>query len=122
MRSGIGHVHGLDLALLWLWCRPAGAAAIVPLAWELLCAKGVALKNKTKQNKTKTKNPPLLFLSDLPCSLLPTEAKLLESSYTFCFHFFSWFSPLSGTDLFSTKEALAQALDLPNKGRPNKIK
>ena len=55
MRSGIGHVHGLDLALLWLWCRPAGAAPTVPLAWELLCAKGVALKNKTKQNKTKTK-------------------------------------------------------------------
>ena len=24
----------LDLALLWLWCRPAAEAPIRPLAWE----------------------------------------------------------------------------------------
>ena len=23
-----------DLALLWLWCRPAAAAPIQPIAWE----------------------------------------------------------------------------------------
>ena len=30
----VGHRHGLDLALLWLWCRLAAAALIQPLAWE----------------------------------------------------------------------------------------
>ena len=36
----------LDLVLPWLWCRPAAAAVIQPLAWELLYATGVALKSK----------------------------------------------------------------------------
>ena len=41
-----------DLALLWLWCRPAAAALGPPLAWELPYGSGVALeRNKTKQNK-----------------------------------------------------------------------
>ena len=35
-----------------LWCRQAAAAQIPPLAWELLYAKGVALK-KTKKKKRK---------------------------------------------------------------------
>ena len=33
-----------DPALLWLWCRPAAAALIGPLAWKLPYAMGVALK------------------------------------------------------------------------------
>ena len=33
-----------DLALLWLWFRPAAAAPIGPLAWGPLYAMGVALK------------------------------------------------------------------------------
>ena len=37
-----------DLALLWLWCRPATAALIPRLAWELPFAAGVALKRKKK--------------------------------------------------------------------------
>ena len=37
--------------LLWLWCRPAAAAPIQPLAWELLCAIGAALKKKKKKKK-----------------------------------------------------------------------
>ena len=37
-----------DLALLWLWCRPAGVALIQPLAWEPPHAVGVALKSKNK--------------------------------------------------------------------------
>ena len=42
-----------DLALPWLWRRPAAAAPIGPLAWELPCAAGVTLKSrKQKQNKT----------------------------------------------------------------------
>ena len=44
---------GSDLALLWLWHRPAGAALIEPLAWELLYATSVALKKKKKKQKKK---------------------------------------------------------------------
>jgi len=43
---GVGHRHGLDLALLWLWCRPAAVAPIRPLAWEPPYAMGVALKKE----------------------------------------------------------------------------
>ena len=52
MSCGIGHRHGLDPELLWLWHRP-----IRPQAWEPPCAMGAALentkkvKNKIKQNK-----------------------------------------------------------------------
>ena len=46
------HRCGLDLALQWLCCRPAAAAPIWPLAWELPCAAGVFLKWK-QTNKQK---------------------------------------------------------------------
>ena len=41
-----------NLALLWLWYRPAAAAPIQGLAWEFPYATSVALEN---QNKTKQK-------------------------------------------------------------------
>ena len=52
----VGYRCGSDPTLLWLWCRPAAAAPIGPLAWEPPYAAGAALKrqkdkNKTKQNK-----------------------------------------------------------------------
>ena len=58
MSCGVGHRHGSDLALLWLWCRPEAAALIQPLAWEPLYAVGAALKSKEKKKKTgkKSKN------------------------------------------------------------------
>ena len=31
---GVGCICGLDLALLWLWHRPAATAPIRPLVWE----------------------------------------------------------------------------------------
>ena len=34
LSCGIGHRHGLDPTLLWLWCRPAAVSPIQPLAWE----------------------------------------------------------------------------------------
>jgi len=40
----VGHRHGSDLALLWLWCRPAAAA-------------GAALKSQKTTGK-KTASPP----------------------------------------------------------------
>ena len=48
----VGSIPGLaqwDLALLWLWHRPAAVAPIQPLAWGPPYAKGVALKKKKKR-------------------------------------------------------------------------
>ena len=44
MSCGVGCRHSSDTALLWLWRRPAAAAKIQPLAWELPYATGAALK------------------------------------------------------------------------------
>ena len=46
MSWGVDCTCGLDPELLWLWCRPAAVAPNQLLAWELLCAIGVALKSK----------------------------------------------------------------------------
>ena len=46
MSYGVGHRLSSDLALLWLWHRPAAVAQIGPLAWELPHAMGAALKSK----------------------------------------------------------------------------
>ena len=43
---GVACRCGSDLALLWLWCRPAAAAPIQPLAWELPYATALKKKNK----------------------------------------------------------------------------
>ena len=50
LSCGVGHRHGSDLALPWLWCRSAVTAPIWPLAWELPYAAGVALKREKKKN------------------------------------------------------------------------
>ena len=34
MSYGVGHRHGSEVSLLWLWCRLAATALIPPLAWE----------------------------------------------------------------------------------------
>ena len=49
MSCGVGCRHGLDPTLLWLWWRPAVAAPIGPLAWELPYAAGAALKRQTNK-------------------------------------------------------------------------
>ena len=46
----------LGSTLLWLWYRPAGAALIRPLAWEIPYAPGLALKSKII----------IIFIEDLP--------------------------------------------------------
>ena len=57
----VGHRHGSDLALLWLWCRPATTALIQFLYWELLYAAGAALKRKKKNlKKAKVKPGPII--------------------------------------------------------------
>ena len=45
----VGRRHGSDLALLWLWYRPADTTPIQPLAWESPYATGAALKRKEKK-------------------------------------------------------------------------
>ena len=54
MSCGVGRRRGSDLALLWLWCRPAAVVPIGPPAWEPPYATGVARKNK-KSKKAKKK-------------------------------------------------------------------
>ena len=49
MSCGVGRRCGLDLTLLWLWCRPAAAALIRRLAWEPPYAADVALKRQKKK-------------------------------------------------------------------------
>ena len=61
MSCGIDHRHSSDPALLWLWCRPAAAAPIRPLAWELPCAAGEALKESKKKKKKKALNDFFVF-------------------------------------------------------------
>ena len=50
----VGHRHGLDPPLLWLWCRLAAAAQIHPLAWEPPYAASAALKTAKKKKKDGT--------------------------------------------------------------------
>ena len=62
MIYGVGCRCGLDLALLWLWHRPAATATIQPLAWEPPYALGMVLKRQNKKAKTKqTKTPTKLM-------------------------------------------------------------
>ena len=56
VNCGVGSRCGSDLALLWLWCKPAAAAPIRPLAWEPPYATGAALKSKKKKKKGEKKN------------------------------------------------------------------
>ena len=48
MSCGVGHRRGLDLVLLWLWCKLAAIDLIRPLAWEPPYAVDVALKKDKK--------------------------------------------------------------------------
>ena len=54
MSYGVGHRHGLDPALLWLWRRPAATTLIRPLAWEPPYSMGAALKREKKSNNKRS--------------------------------------------------------------------
>ena len=56
MSCGVGCRGVSDLALLWLWCRPAAAALIRPLAWESPYAVSAALKRHQDKKKKKKKD------------------------------------------------------------------
>ena len=55
MSCGVGHRHGSNPALLWLWCRPAAVAPIQPLGWEPLYATGETLKKQKGKKEKKGK-------------------------------------------------------------------
>ena len=64
MSCGVGHRCGLDLVLLWLWCRPVVTALIQPLAWEPPYAMGAALKRPKQKQKQKPENSFSLALTE----------------------------------------------------------
>ena len=55
MSCGIGHRRGLDLELLWFWCRPEATALIRPLAWEPPYTTEASLEKTKKKKKEKRK-------------------------------------------------------------------
>ena len=55
MSCGLGHRHGSDPMLQWLWHRLAATALIQPLAWELPYAMDETLKSKKKKKRKKKK-------------------------------------------------------------------
>ena len=55
MSCGVGHTHGSDPTMLWLWHKPAATAPIRPLAWEPPYAAGAALEKAKGQKKIKNK-------------------------------------------------------------------
>ena len=55
MSWGVVRKLYLNLALLWLWCKPAVAAPNQPLAWKPPHAVGAALKSKKKKKKKKNR-------------------------------------------------------------------
>jgi len=79
VRCGVGHKCGLDMALLWLWCRLVATAPIRLLAWEPPYVTGVALE-KTKTTTTTTRNKIFgaiyeVIISQLQIALLYTRAR-----------------------------------------------
>ena len=59
-------------SLLWLWRRPAAAAPVQPLAWELTYAPGVALKRKKKKRRFQPQRHPELSTCRELCWSPPT--------------------------------------------------
>ena len=51
MSCGVGCRWGSDVALPWLWHRPAATTPIGPLAWEPPYAVSVALKDQKQKKK-----------------------------------------------------------------------
>ena len=65
LSCGVSCRRGSDLALQWLWHRPAAIAPIGLLAWELPCATGVALRKQKEKKKSKKGNQTHTLLTGL---------------------------------------------------------
>ena len=95
MSCGVGCRSGLDLALLWLWYRPAATARIRPLAWESPYAEGAALEKAKKTKPTKNRSDSLSpFPGQLPQqNFLEEHSILTVSNFSpLIFFFFFLFS------------------------------
>ena len=53
MSCGVGRRRSSDSTLLWLWCRPAATAPILPLVWGPPYALGAAIEKAKRQKKRK---------------------------------------------------------------------
>ena len=71
MSCGVGGRRGLNLALLWLWHRPASVAPNRPLSWEPPYTLSAALKRKKDPKKS------YLFIG----------VKQFPSAIPYCFHY-----------------------------------
>ena len=74
-------LRGLRI-LPWLWCMPAAAALIQPLAWELPYAAGEALKSNKQTNTKQKKNRPCKesgFHVHMPLSLRVPDVNECET-------------------------------------------
>ena len=72
MRCGIGCRCSSDLALLWLWHRPASIAPVRPLETSICC--GCSPKKTKKINKIK-------YVTDDPISKTETDHSQGEQTY-----------------------------------------
>ena len=76
MSCGVVYRCGSDPALLWLGCRPAAAAPLRPLAWELPYATGAALKRKKQKQKNKKLSIPFSLQPLRTFIILPISMNL----------------------------------------------
>ena len=77
LSCGVGYKCSLDPTLLW--CRPAAAALIRSLAWELPYAMGTALKRHTKKVKMTFKKYICIYNLILWSSLLADSSAICEA-------------------------------------------
>ena len=62
MSCGVGCRWGLNLVLLWLWCRPAAVGPIQPLAWQFHTPQVQPLKKKERKKEKGKEDTPEEFL------------------------------------------------------------
>ena len=77
MRCGVVHRHGSYPALLWLWCRLAGVAPILPLTWQPPYALAVAPQIKKKGEKKATMTNTIINMFIMAAMLALTLADTL---------------------------------------------
>ena len=75
MSCGVGCRLGSDLALLWLWRRPAATAPIRPLAWEPAYAVGVALTRPKKKKSGRTKYRRIFHILRMKTTFLREQSR-----------------------------------------------
>ena len=122
MSCGVGHRHGSDLAWLWLWCKPAAAALIHPLAWEPPCVTGSALKKKPSSvTEARPRSPtPRMGLSQSPsptASPSPAPFSFICSISQFPTHSCCSSEPLKPWRLGFARPALPRGLQFPVQNR-----